>query len=93
MTVMTDPVTTGGKKRSSRLKTPRRRKPIDPGDQEGAEDGLQAGGAAARARADGEHEATAANEVPCTIGSRAPIQPHAEGLQQRREAGHEQARP
>ena len=73
MTVMTDPVTTGGKKRSRRLNTPRQQEPDDPGDQDGAEDALQPADPAACAVPMASIEATAANEVPCTIGSLAPI--------------------
>ena len=45
----------------------------DPGDQDRTEDRREAGGAAARGLPMASIEATAANEVPCTSGSFAPI--------------------
>ena len=70
---MTEPVTTGGKKCSSRLNTPESRKPITPATRTSAEDVLQPGDAAAGVAPIASMEATAANEVPCTSGSRAPM--------------------
>ena len=74
MTVITDPVTTGGKKCSSRAEH-RRRARSRPDRRPGWRRRWPAGRPLRRRRPypTASIEATAANEVPCTIGSFAPI--------------------
>ena len=72
MTVMTTPVTTSGKKRSSRVKTGAMSKARRPATMQGAEDRAQTRPRRPCAVPTARMVDTAANEVPCTIGCRAP---------------------
>ena len=89
MTVMTVPVTTSGKNRSSRVKTGAMSEADDPGDEQGAEDRPQTDRAAA-AVPDGQHGRHGGERGALDDRLAGPDLPHAEGLQQRRDAGHEQ---
>ena len=73
MTVMTDPVTTGGKKRSRRLNTPDSRKPITPATRIAPKMNCSPRTPPPASLPMASIEATAANDAPCTSGSRAPI--------------------
>ena len=73
MTVMTEPVTTGGKKCSSLLNTPESRKPITPATITAPKMYCSPTTPPPASLPMASIEATAANEVPCTSGSRAPI--------------------
>ena len=73
MTVMTEPVTTGGKKCSSRLNTPESRKPMTPATRTAPKMYCSPATPPPASLPMASMEATAANEVPCTSGSLAPI--------------------
>ena len=73
MTVMTDPVTTGGKKCSRRLNTPLSRNPMAPATTMAPKIAFSPAVPPPAPVPMAIIEPTAANEVPCTIGSFAPI--------------------
>ena len=74
MTVITDPVTTGGKKCSRRANTPDSRNPARPAIRTEPKMARRPSTPPPAEAPTAIIEATAANEVPCTIGSFAPIQ-------------------
>ena len=73
ITVITEPVTTGGKKGSSRLNTPDRRNPTTPATSTAPKMYCNPATPPPASLPMASIEATAANDVPCTSGSRAPI--------------------
>ena len=70
---MTDPVTTGGKKCSSRLNTPDSRNPMIPATRMAPKMHWSPRTPPPASFPMASIEATAANDVPCTSGSFAPI--------------------
>ena len=72
--MITDPVTTGGKKRSNLLNTPLSAKPTAPAITMAPKMARSPAVPPPAAAPMASMEPTAANEVPCTIGSFAPIQ-------------------
>ena len=73
ITVITEPVTTGGKKCSSRLNTPDSRNPTTPATSTAPKMYCSPATPPPASLPMASIEATAANDVPCTSGSRAPI--------------------
>ncbi len=73
ITVMTDPVTTGGKKCSRRLNTPDSRNPMIPATRMAPKMNWSPRTPPPASFPMASIEATAANDAPCTSGSLAPI--------------------
>ena len=73
ITVMTDPVTTGGKKCSRRLNTPDSRNPMTPATRMAPKMNCSPRTPPPASLPMASIEATAANDAPCTSGSLAPI--------------------
>ena len=90
ITVMTDPVTTGGKKCSSRLNTPESRNPMIPATRMAPKMNCSPRDAAAGVLADGEHRGDGGERGALHQRQPGADPPDAERLQQRGEPGHEQ---
>ena len=73
MTVITTPVTTGGKRCSSRLNTGASRKPTTPATMTAPKIAVRPAAPPPAPLPIASIDATAANEVPCTSGCRAPM--------------------